>query len=400
MIKRLRFKLIAITMVLLTVMLLMTVTLVYQMTAEGLERDSIAALQAFSADQVRPGRPMDPDQELSAPCFVIQQDRYGGLAVYGSAYFDLSDEDEIEDILEEVQASGQELGVLEDRALRFLELTDAPVEAYAFIDISGELQTLNKLVSSCAIIGAAALVALFFISLLLARWAVRPVEKAWEQQRQFVADASHELKTPLTVILTNAELLQSPDQDGETKARFAGSILTMSHQMRGLVEELLDQARVDNGAIRRELAELDLSKLVADGVLPFEPVYFEEGRELRSEVEPGITVTGSARHLRQVVDILLDNGCKYSAPGGIVALRLRRHGRNCLLTVTSPGPTLTPEQCRDVFKRFYRADAARSMNHSYGLGLSIAQSIVEQHRGKIWAAGADGWNTFFVQLPM
>ena len=400
MIKRLRFKLIAITMVLLTVMLAMVFALVYHVARTGLEQDSLAALQAFSADTARPGRPMGPGQELSTPCFVIQESRRDGLSVYGSAYFDLTDKEEIEKILEETWDSGQRTGVLKDRALRFMKLEGLPGTAYAFTDISGELQTLRNLLTSFLVIGFAALLGLFGISVLLARWAVRPVEKAWEQQRQFVADASHELKTPLTVILTNAELLRSEEYDEAGKRRFADSILTMSRQMRGLVEELLDQARVDNGAIRQELAPLDLSKLVSDAALPFEPVYFEEGRELRSEIEPGITMTGSARHLRQVVDILLDNGCKYSVPGGIVALRLRRQGRNCLLTVTSPGPTMSQEQCRDVFKRFYRADTARSMNHSYGLGLSIAQSIVQQHRGRIWAAGENGWNTFFVQLPL
>jgi signal transduction histidine kinase len=130
-------------------------------------------------------------------------------------------------------------------------------------------------------------------------------------------------------------------------------------------------------------------------------VYYEAGRELRSVVQPGITVNGSADHLRRVVEILLDNGCKYSSPGGVVELRLERQGRgNCLLSVSSPGEPMTEQQCLDVFKRFYRANQARSMNRSYGLGLSIAQGIIRQHRGKIWAQSRNGINTFYVSLPM
>ena len=179
------------------------------------------------------------------------------------------------------------------------------------------------------------------------------------------------MKTPLTVILTNAELLQAEEYDAQNKARFADSILTMSRQMRGLVEELLDQARVDSTVTKHQ--KLDYSKLVEDAVLPFEPVYFEAGRELRCNIEPGIIVLGKAEHLRRVVEILLDNGCKYSSLGGVVELRLRRNGRGSLLSVSSPGVSLTPQQCQDIFKRFYRMDQARAMNRSYGLGLSIAQ---------------------------
>lgn len=386
-------------MVLLTAMLVAIFGLIYHFTKVGLERDSLTALQRVSVEKTPPGQHGGRKPTTSAPCFVIRQDPRGGLTANGSALYDLSDED-LEEILEDAVEIGTSVGVLEEWSLRFMEIEEGPVTGYAFIDISGERQTLNNLVVTCLVIGGISLIGLFFISLLLAKWAVRPVERAWEQQRQFVADASHELKTPLTVILTNAELLRSEEYDEDGKRRFADSILTMSRQMRGLVEELLDQARVDNGAIRQEMGPVDLSKLVDEAVLPFEPVYFEEGRELRSEVEPGIGLNGSARHLRQVVEVLLDNGCKYSSAGAVVELRLRRQGRHCLLTVTSPGPAMSEEQCLDIFKRFYRVDSARSMNHSYGLGLSIARSIVEQHRGKIWAVSENGGNTFFVSLPL
>ena len=144
---------------------------------------------------------------------------------------------------------------------------------------------------TCGIIGGVSLLAFLFISVFLARWAVRPVEKAWDQQRQFVADASHELKTPLTVILTNAELLQTPGYGGADRA--AESILTVARQMRGLVESLLELARVDNGAVKTALARLDLSRLVSDALLPFEPLYFERGLELESKIAEDIPVNGS-----------------------------------------------------------------------------------------------------------
>ena len=180
----------------------------------------------------------------------------------------------------------------------------------------------------------------------------------------------------------------------------ADNILTMSRQMRGLVEDLLELARVDDGIARTVWTRVDLSRLVSDAVLTFEPVCFEAGLTLETDIQPDITVRGSESHLRQVAEILLDNARKYADPGGTVTVTLTRQGRrHCLLSVADPGEAISPEDLKNIFKRFYRADKARAMDHSYGLGLSIADSIVTDHHGKIWAESAGGINTFFVSLP-
>ena len=261
------------------------------------------------------------------------------------------------------------------------------------MDISGEQTAMQNLTLTCIGIGMLSVGAFWALSILLARWAVRPVERAWAEQRQFVADASHELKTPLTVILTNAELMQT-----EPDPQYARSVLTMSHRMRSLVESLLELARVDNGAVRAAFEDTDLSALVEDELLPFEPVYFERGLELDCDTEANLRVTGSPRHLRQVLAVLLDNAMNHSPEGSAVRVRLRQQGGWALLTVANPGD-LTKEDCRNIFLRFYRVDAARS-GGGYGLGLPIAKGIVQDHGGKIWAESRDGTVTFFVQLPL
>lgn len=130
-----------------------------------------------------------------------------------------------------------------------------------------------------------------------------------------------------------------------------------------------------------------------------EPLYFEKGLELDCKIEDGIHLKGSESHLRQVMDILLDNAMKYSASRGTVGVSLKKQGSHCLLSVTNPGEQISPEDLKNIFKRFYRIDKARSMDHSYGLGLSIAEEIVSTHHGKIWAESADGLNIFHVLLP-
>lgn len=401
MIKKLRRKLIAITMVLLTVVLMVILAFVFYATRVGLEENSINRLQSASAEMGLHGPPGKGDPLPVRTCFVLRLSPDGKLSAIGSNYYyDLEDPDELMQTLEEAEAQGTQIGVLKDRKLRFLQLEAGRGMAYAFTDISAELETMARLNFTCAMILLVGMLVFFLTGIMIARWAVRPVEQAWDQQRQFVADASHELKTPLTVILTNAELLESNEYDEESKKKFTGSILTMSRQMRGLVEELLDQARVDSGKADAAYKKLDYSKLVSDALLPFEPVYFEAGRMLDSSIQPGLTATGREDHLRQVVEILLDNGCKYATGSDPVTLRLERQGRCSLLSVRSSGVTMTQQQCKDIFKRFYRMDSARAMNRSYGLGLSIAQGIVEQHKGKIWVESVDGWNTFFVSLPL
>lgn len=397
MIRKLQIKFVCVTMVLVTVLLVLMMTMQYRSASRSLEIDSLDALRTAATAPMTMNRPGDGAQ----PCFGLLLTGWGELKVTQSAYYDLSDKELLREIFQQAWNSGAQSGVLTQYSLRFLRSDAAMGTLLVFTDISAELQILKELARNCVLIGIFSFFCFLALCILLSRWMVRPVEKAWQEQRQFVADASHELKTPLTVILTNAELLQDESCESEEKRQFTGNILAMSHQMRGLVESLLQLARADSGQTKAEVRLLDFSRLVEDAVLPFEPMYFEQGLMLESSIEPGLRVSGSESHLRQVVEILLDNGRKYSDPGGTAVLTLTRQSRNqCILKISTPGRELTARELTDIFKRFYRADEARSMNHSYGLGLSIAQRIVSDHRGKIWAESGDGRNIFCVTLPL
>lgn len=403
MLKRLRIKFVCILMVIVTVTICIILAMVLHTTRTNLERESLRTMQSIAAapeELALFGEPGSDGSSVRLPYFLllIRNER---ITVIGGDYFDLSDELLVRDILNAVLKEKGETGILEDYSLRYYRTTTALGAGFVFADASGELATMKSLWRTCLLLGGISFLVFLVLSFFLARWAVRPVEQAWNQQRQFVSDASHELKTPLTVILTNAELLRSPDYGEEERAQFAGNILTMSHQMRGLVESLLELARVDNGTGSVQMELLDLSKLISDALLPFEPVFFEKGLPLSSEIEPGIAVRGSEKHLRQLVEILLDNAQKYAAPGGQTELTLKRQGyAHCRLTVADQGEPIPQAEWKSIFKRFYRADKARTMNQSYGLGLSIAESAASLHHGRIWAESRDGWNLFHVELPL
>ena len=399
MIKKLRVKFVAILMLVVACLLGVSFGLFYTLTRQNLRTQSISMMQAIAANPLEPVLPDAQPQQVRLPYFVLQMDKYGMITAINSGSFDLSDHAFLERIAQTALAGSETTGEIPEYNLRFCRVTASGVQSVIFADTTSERQTLRSLARTGAGIGAVSLLAFFGLALLLARWAIRPVEAAWEQQKQFVADASHELKTPLTVILTNTELLQSGDFDEAHRRQFTDGIAAMARQMRALVESLLELARMESGRSLPDAAPLDLSELTGDAALVFEAALYERGLTLETQIEQGITVMGDAQQLRQLVEIYLDNACKY-ASGETVTVALRRCGHAaCRLSVANEGEPLTDAQLRDVFKRFYRADAARTRTGSFGLGLSIAQAVAAAHHGRVWAESRDGVNAFFTELP-
>ena len=401
MIKKLRTKFILVIMAIVMVLLGVILGVVIHFTGQSMEMQSISMMRTIATtpfQQGIPGKPMD--DEVRLPFFTVQISSRGELIAASGGYFDLTDREYLQEIINEALLSDRETGELEEHGLRYLKAVSPRGYTIVFSDTTTESATLKHLFYSCLAIFFVAMIVFLGISILLSHWVIKPVATAWNQQRQFVSDASHELKTPLAVIMANAELIQSEDTPAEEKKKFSETILSTTYQMRSLVENLLEMARVDNGTVKMNFACVDFSELVRDAVLSFQLLYEEKGMGLRCAAADGIQLQGSEQHLYQVMDVLLDNALKYSTPGGMVSVDLTSNGWVCILSVASPGEPISKEDLKNIFKRFYRADKARTMNGSYGLGLSIAESVVEAHKGKIWAQSESGYNTFFVQLPL
>lgn len=401
MIKRLRIKFICVIMAIVTVLLGCILGVVIHFTGQSMEMQSISMMRTIATSPFQqgiPGKPMD--DEVRLPFFTVQISNRGELITANGGYFDLTDREYLQEIINEALLSDQETGELEEHDLRYLKSVSPLGYTIVFSDTTTESSTLKALFYSCLTIFFVAMIVFLGISILLSYWVIKPVATAWDQQRQFVADASHELKTPLAVIMANAELMQNDDTSEEDRKSYSGNILGVTYQMRSLVENMLEMARVDNGTVKMNFDMVDFSQLVSDAALSFQLLYEEKGMGLRCAVSDGVEIHGSEQHLYQVMDVLLDNALKYSAPGSMVSVNLVSNGKNCLLSVSSPGEPISKEDLKNIFKRFYRGDAARAMNGSYGLGLAIAESIVEAHKGKIWAESKEGLNTFFIQLPL
>lgn len=400
MIRKLRLKFVLVNMSVVTIMMAAVFGLIFTFTSANLERESIHMMQDIAGQPFRLEAPDQLAENVRLPFFTLQVDPGGTLLEAGGGYYDLSNREFLDSLVRTAMASPHQLGVLDEYDLRYYRFESPQTRSVVFADISSERATLDGLLRTCLIIGVISFFGFLWASILLSKWAVRPVEQAWKEQRQFIAAASHELKTPLTVIMTNAQLMSSPGCDEQKHAKFLDSILVMSRQMKKLTEQMLELARSESAEPGLAFAPVDWSGLVSRTVLPFESVFFEKGMELKVEVEEKIQVIGEQAQLRQVVEILLDNAQKYASPGANVWVSLRRQSRGrCLLTVANQGEEIAPEDLPQLFRRFYRADPARSRNGSFGLGLSIAQSVATRHRGRIWAQSRDGVNRFMVELP-
>ena len=398
MLKKLRIKFICIFMITVTVMLGIIFGTVITLTHKNIENRSISSMRDIAVPPKPHDKPEKDFEHIPKPHFSLLVTPEGEFVAEDNGLFDLSDKEYLNSLFDYAESCDEETGIVPGTTLRYFRNETPDGNSYIFTDISAEADMLASLYRTCVIIGLSAFLLFFVISIFLAKWAVRPVEEAWNKQKQFIADASHELKTPLTVITTNAELMKSESSE-ESKAKFTDNILTMSKQMRGLVESMLEIARLDNGNVRKEFAIFDLSETVSDAILPFEALFFEKEQNFTSEIESDIRINGNAEQIKQVVDILLDNANKYASEKSEIKLILKKQGRNqCRISVINEGETIPEDELKNIFKRFYRGDKTRQMNNSYGLGLSIAESIVTEHSGKIFAESKNGVNTFTVQF--
>lgn len=263
-----------------------------------------------------------------------------------------------------------------------------------FMDDTIGLERMTMLVRNTLIFGGAAMVGLFFLAMYLAKRIVQPLEESYQKQRQFISDAGHELKTPVAVVNTNAEMLRR--EVGEN--RWLANIQYENERMGLLVRQLLELARAENVAAVKE--NLDLSRLVDGEALPFESVAFEKGIYLSTDIRPGVMCYGDAARLRQLVSILIDNAIEHSARGREVAVHLRQEHGWAKLAVVNDGAPIPKERREHLFERFYRVDEARSDDGHYGLGLAIAKAVTDAHKGKIVVECDDGKVTFTVRLPL
>lgn len=336
---------------------------------------------------------MEPFPEFQLSTFYSVALSYDGqVLATDTADNGVYEESQLEAYAQNIVDSGKTKGI--NGELIYLVTRKPGYRLVTFMDNRIMQESMNTLFRYTLIFGSIALVALFFLAVYLARRIVRPLEESYQKQKQFISDAGHELKTPISVVNANAEMLQRQIGDNQWLA----NIQYENERMRLLVGQLLELARTEN--VMPQMERLDLSHLMTGEVLPFESVAFERGLSILSEIEPGQFVSGNSIQLKQLIAILVDNAIRHNDHGTSMMVKLTGTRNTVLLTVSNAGQPIPKEQLEHLFDRFYRLDESRNGEEQhYGLGLAIAKAIVLSHKGKIEVQCSNGLVSFCVTLP-
>lgn len=424
--KRLRIKFVAIIMAVVTIILLVVfsviVSLSYHNSIDEVHQALEQALRHDSIDVERSPVDRMPPTEEALPNRETPRFEIGGRAPDQSlipvAVYEIADGQLLlasnaasgtvaDAVIDDAAAQAISLpdgqGFLDSLGVYYLKETHGEHSLIAFAD-EQSVSGWKSLAWLLAGVGAGALILFFVMSLLLSKWILRPVKASWQQQQRFIADASHELKTPLTVIAADVAILKRhPEKSIANQSQWIESIEAESEHMHELVSDMLLLAHVDSQA--REdacLVKVDLSKLVSSNVLQFEPLAYEREITFTSTIAEGLEVKAEKDKLQRLIGVLFDNAFKYVDEHGSIAISLEKANDKAKLSVSNSGPAIPGEDLPHLFDRFYRSDKARTRNEeqSYGLGLSIAREIAQAYGGEISVASSEEGTTFTTALPL
>lgn len=261
------------------------------------------------------------------------------------------------------------------------------------VDNTSAKAKLESLLKTSILIFVLIEIIIIILTVEITRWIIKPVIESFNRQKQFVADASHELKTPIAVIMANAEALEKEPEE----KKWLNNIKSEADRMNELVTSLLDLAKLEEG--KEVQQEENLSKIVEMSVLTFESLMYENKIELEYDIQKDINIKCNSSQIKQLVAILIDNDIKHSETNGKISIALKKQKNDTVLTVSNRGKEIPKEIREKIFERFYRADESRNRDtNRYGLGLAIAKNIVENHNGKISVESEKGITTFKVVL--
>lgn len=423
MFKKLRNRFLILNLLIISIMLLVSFTSIYVITYKNTYKQINMDLNKLSENDARANKPKinndipndkpidDPKDDFDfvkgqgpnerAALIITTDNDWNKISTFSR--FNISDDfyDSAKDAAINKNTNRGYITV-EDTDLAFVITHNSTGYTLSFLDITVQKDSLRSLIYTFITVAFFMLIIIFLISRFFANKSIQPIKEAFDKQKQFIADASHELKTPLTVINTNVDVLLSNKEDSiHNQSKWLYYIKSEAERMNKLTSDLLYLAQVDYSDVKMIFSDFNLSEAVEHIILTMEGVVFENNISLHYDIEPNLIVSGNIEQIKQVIMIFLDNAIKYTYKKGKINLVLNKNHNKINLSVTNTGKGIPEEHISKIFNRFYRTDKSRARNSGgYGLGLAIAKAIVEQHNGKISVKSiVDKKTTFSIELP-
>ena len=346
------------------------------------ENDSIRPIKKKMDD-----RPKDWTEETpyETRFFSVMLDKQGSVTETKLGNIASVEQTDAQNYAQDIVQSGKKKGLYDHYRYYVDEMDDG--YTVIFVDCSRDLKSYRNLVMTTVSVSLLGLVLVLVLVVIFSRLVFKPVEESDRKQKQFITDASHELKTPLTIIDANTEVMEMLSGENE----WTRSTRKQVKRLADLTQQMVMLSRTDEGKQAGILEPFCLSDAVADAAEPFFTVAEARGKCLSVDIEEGLVLNGDEAQIRQLISLLLDNAVKYSDENGKIWLVLKKKGKKSVLEVKNTVEQIQQGKMDILFERFYRTDESRnSATGGSGIGLSIAKAIVELHRGKIRAVSEDG----------
>lgn len=398
MFKKLRFKLLLINMSLLTTVFIAIFGTIFVISSINMNREISTTLYSliYNAPKVNP----------STTFIALEIDQNGNIIKQTQSFNTEVDKTILKNVAHAVLNNKVNSGIvtISDSSYSYLKSINlnTKITRIVFVDRSNYQNFLYQLLKSFLLVGLLSLVILFIISVYLTNKTIQPIKQAFDKQKQFIADASHELKTPLTIIKTNTSLiLSNPDDSVKYQAKWINYINSQIDRMSKLIDEMLSLAKLDAQESNIILLPVNISKIIESMILMFDAIIYENNLNLESDIKKDVFVHGDKENLKRLFSILMDNAIKHTNKNGTLSIKLFVDRNKVKIIVKNTGQGIAKENLEKIFDRYYRADNSRDRKTGgYGLGLAIAKSIVLKHKGKIYAQSTLNKNTsFIIELP-
>ncbi|MCR5705006.1 MAG: HAMP domain-containing histidine kinase [Eubacterium sp.] len=335
-----------------------------------------------------------PETPFSTRFFFVKFDDNGTVQECDVSKIAAVDEEQAKSLGQEILKKENGVGFSDVYRYRVADTDEGKI--VIFVDCTQSLDHIKNFAKVSAMVSFLGLGAVFVLVLFFSKLVFKPVQETYEKQKRFITDASHELKTPLTIIDANTEVIEM--ESGETK--WTKSTRKQVKRLSGLTEQMLALSRLDETKKVEQKESFCISDVISESAEPFEAMATMSGKEFRMEIEEGLTYCGDSKGISRLIGILLDNALKYSDEKGWISLKVFFTGKKIHVSVENSVEQIPKGNLNILFERFYRLDASRnSKTGGSGIGLAVAKAIVESHKGKINAKSADG-KSLFVEIEL